>query len=217
MTNDLYLYLLVDLIISFLAFLLVNRTYKINGFKLFVFNFVSIILGVISTMMMSYIESGSFKGTSFYGAVFLLPIFTYFLSLIFNISSWKLFNLSSILVMITSAILKVRCFVYGCCGGRKIPIETDYGFMDFPSQIVEMIFALLIFILLLFLFFRNKDRKDLYPIMMIVYGVGRFILNSYRLVVPLFGFMSFGHIWSIISVIVGIIWLIILHKKKIND
>lgn len=215
MTSDLYLYLIGVVILSLITNFIVNKVYNINKLKLIIFTLISPIIGVISTCIMSYIESGSFKGTSFYGAIFLMPIYVLIFSLLFKIKFNKLINLTAFLGMITSFILKIRCFNYGCCGGRKVNIFIEFkGYLTFPSQLVEMIFALLVFICLCIFLYKKKDRKDLYPIMMIIYGIGRFILNSYRFVMPLFSFMAWGHIWSLVSVIIGIIWLIILKKKE---
>ena len=215
MTSDLYLYLIGVLVASFITNFIINKFYNIGKIKLIVFTILFPIVGVLATRIMSYIESGSFRGTSFFGAIFFMPIFVFLFSVISKVKFNKLINLTAFLGMITSVVLKLRCIKYNCCGGRRIGIFIeDKGFIRFPSQIAELIFALIIFIILAVLFVRNKERRDLYPIMMIIYGVGRFILNSYRLVTPLFWFMAWGHIWSIVSVIIGIIWMFILRRKE---
>lgn len=201
--------------ISLIFNLFINRLYKIGYLKVIIFTVFSTMFGALSSMIMSYIESGNFTGTSFFGAVFLTPIFVCGLSIILKEEKWKLLNLTSFLGMITSAVLKYRCYSFGCCSGRPILLENYY--FIFPSQIVEMLFAIFIFFLLLILLFMNNNRKDLYPIAMIVYGIGRFILNSFRRTTPIIGFMAYGHIWSILSVIIGIIWLFILYNKKCNE
>ena len=124
-------------------------------------------------------------------------------------------NLTAFLGMITSVILKIRCLHYNCCRGRKIPIFIEgKGFLIFPSQLAEAFFALVVLTILFILFKKNRERKDLYPIMMIIYGMGRFILNSYRLVQPILGNLAWGHIWSIVSVVIGTIWLSVLKCKE---
>lgn len=215
MTSDLYIYLFCVLVITLIVNLIINKYYNIKKIKLILFTIISPIIGVITTCIMSYIESGSFRGTSFFGAIFLMPIYVLIVSVILKVKSSKLINLTAFLGMITSVVLKLRCMKYHCCGGRKINIFVeDEGYLTFPSQLVEMIFAFIIFIILIILFLKNKDRKDLYPIMMTIYGAGRFILNSYRLVTPVLGNMAWGHIWSIVSVVIGIVWLFILYKKE---
>lgn len=209
-------YLLMIFLVFCIVCIILNKLYKIHYFKLLLFIVLSIIYGILSTKIMSWIESGNLTGTSFYGAIFLIPIFVLIFSMIFKVESWKLFNLSAFLGMITSAVMKYRCFLYGCCGGKKVPIVTERGYLTFPSQIAEMIFAIIVFIILTILFFRKKERKDLYPIMMIIYGVGRFILNSYRLVKPVFGFMALGHLWSILSVFIGVVWLLLMRVNCKN-
>ena len=121
-------------------------------------------------------------------------------------------NLTAFLGMITSALLKYRCFDYGCCVGRRVLYPG--GYFVFPSQLAEMFFAIILFIVLIVLFAKNKERKDLFPLLMVMYGIGRFFFNSYRLVFPVFMGLANGHIWSILSVIIGTVWLIILKKQK---
>lgn len=215
MTKDLYLYLLAVVVVSLIINLIVNKNYKISKVKLIIFTLISPIVGVICTAIMSYIESGSYRGTSFYGAIFLMPLYVLLFSIIFKIKFSELINLTSFLGMITSVVLKVRCYIYNCCGGRKINIFIENeGYLTFPSQIVEMIFAFIVLIILLILYFKDKKRKDLYPIMMTIYGAGRFILNSYRRVTPILGNMAWGHVWSIVSVFVGLLWLFVHYKKE---
>jgi phosphatidylglycerol:prolipoprotein diacylglycerol transferase len=215
MTSDLIYYLLAVIVLSFIVNFIINKYYKISNTKLFIFTLISPFIGVLTTCIMSYVESGSFKGTSFYGAIFLMPIYVFIFSKIFKIEFYKLINLTSFLGMITSMILKVRCLHYGCCGGRKITSFISKDFVTFPSQFVELILAFCILNILLFFFYRNKDRKDLYPIMMFIYGIGRFILNSFRRVQPVLGFMAYGHLWSIVSIIIGLIFILRIMKKEI--
>lgn len=215
MTSDLYLYIIGVIVSTLLVNLFMNKFYNIGYVRLILFTLIAPLVGVFTTCIMSYIESGSFRGTSFFGAILFMPIFVLLYSLIFRVKVNKMLNLTSFLGMITSAILKIRCLHYNCCHGKKIPIFIEgKGYLTFPSQIAESLFALVVLTILFVLFKKNRERNDLYPIMMIIYGVGRFILNSYRYVTPLIGFMAWGHIWSIVSVVIGTIWLIILKFKE---
>ena len=212
MTSDLPIYLLVVTLISLITNIIINRYYKINITKLLVFTLCMPILGVLSTMIMSFIESGSFKGTSFFGAVFIMPIMSIIFSTILKEERWKFFNLTAFLGMITYATLKFRCYQYGCCIGKKM--MTHNGPITFPSQIVEMTVGIITFIALLLLYRKNKKRKDLLPILMVVYGIERFFLNSFRLVKPIFAGLAYCHIWSILCTIIGLIWLLIIKSKQ---
>ena len=214
MTSDLIYYLFAIFIVFFITNLICNKIYKINFIKLLIFTILSIIVGVLMTMILYWIENGEFGGISFYGGIFLMPFFSILFGVLSKINMFKLQNLSAFLLMITSAIMKYKCFKYDCCKGRKIPIVTEYGYLTFPSQLAEMFFAIFVFIILCFLFKKNKDRKDLYPMMMVIYGIGRLNLNTFRLYEPVLSFMSWGHIWSIVSIIIGFVWLFIIYKKK---
>jgi prolipoprotein diacylglyceryltransferase len=194
------------------------KGYGIKPYKVAIYIVLSALAGVGSTMIMSFIESGSFMGTSFYGAVFLMPIFALIMSKILKIPAYQIFNITAVFGIMTSAILKFRCFSEGCCGGRRLMNPFTKEFFIFPSQISEMIFAIVLFVLLLFLLYKNKDRKDTYPILMILYGVGRFFFNTLRYTTPVFMGLANGHLWSILCVIIGIIWWsCIPSEKKKNE
>ena len=214
MTKDLILYLLVIVTISFIINFNINRHYKVDKFKLILFTCISIIVGVLSSNVMNWIESGSFKGTSFYGAIFLMPVYVVIFSFIFSIDKYKLLNLTSFLGMITCFVLKIKCYNHGCCGGRRILGFTERGYFIFPSQLVESVFALIVLIILILLYKKNNDRKDLYPWMIIIYGIGRLNLQTFRLYKPVLGFLAWGHIWSILSIIIGFVWLFILYRNN---
>ena len=214
MSSDLFYYLSGILIISLGINFTINKFYCINKIKLIIFTIISIFVGVLCSNVMNYIESGNFGGTSFYGAIFFMPIYVILFSFIFKVNLNKLLNLTAFLGMITSMILKIRCFNYGCCGGRKIPIVTEHGYAVFPSQLAEAFFAFIVLIILIILFKKNKDRTDLYPMMMAIYGIGRLNLNTFRLYKSVFLFLANGHIWSIVSIIIGFIWLFIIYEKK---
>ena len=95
MRYSLLTYLCFVMIGSFIVNVLLNLYYKIGFLKILIFTIVSTFLGALATMIMSFIESGNFMGTSFYGAVFLMPIFCFALSKIFKVERWKFLNLSA--------------------------------------------------------------------------------------------------------------------------
>jgi len=95
--------------------------------------------------------------------------------------------------------------------GKYLP---TLGF-QFPSQIVEMIASLILMILLLMIQ-RRKPGDHLYAWYMVLYGICRFCLNGFRYgLTPFVLGMSQGHFWSIVSVLIGGIWLIV--SRRIMD
>ena len=86
----------------------------------------------------------------------------------------------------------------------------------FPSQIVELINALVLAIVLLLLS-RNENRKGtIYQWYMVLYGATRFVLNFFRDAGTVFLFMGWGSIWGLCSLVIGIL-LLVLHQKKMRS
>lgn len=119
---------------------------------------------------------------------------------------------------------RIGCFLGGCCYG----IESKFGFIAhnellpemsgvrrFPIALVESLFNLLLFILLLNLFNKKSHHGNLIYLYTIIYAVGRFIFEFFRgdTVRGIFFGISTSQWISIIFLITSIITLI---RKNIN-
>ena len=84
---------------------------------------------------------------------------------------------------------RIGCFLGGCCYG----VESEFGFIAhndlipemsgvrrFPVSLVESLFNLLLFVVLLFLYNRNIQKSKLIFIYMIIYSIGRFVFEFFR-------------------------------------
>lgn len=182
----------------------------ITLWKIPIISILLTIVGVIGTMIMHYIETGHFGGTSFFGAVFFVPILM-LPALLLRIPYGLVLDLCAPAICLMLAIMKIDCLLSGCCIGKYLP---SLGF-QFPSQIVEMIVALIIMVILL-RFEQNKNKQNkLYAYFLIFYGCTRFILNWFRYgIKPFVLFLPNGNFWSVIAVAIGIIWLAVLSRKK---
>lgn len=119
---------------------------------------------------------------------------------------------------------RIGCFLVGCCYGIESKIGLTYthsaneiadGVSRFPIQLVESLFNLLLFILLNHLSKKEKYNKYLLNIYLIIYPIGRFILeffrgDSYRGII--LG-LSTSQIISIILLTFSIINIITKRKK----
>ena len=114
------------------------------------------------------------------------------------------------------AVMKVQCFMSGCCAGRELFVNAEGVAVRFPSQLAELANGLILMAVLLIMAFRKKERGTLYPWFMVLYGITRFILNFFRVeYAEHVGFLPpYGTIWSVVSVIIGGIWLYLLSKKR---
>ena len=167
------------------------------------------ITGVLGTMILAYIELGEFGGTSFYGAVFLVPILI-LPAMLMRITYKDILNLCAPAECAMLLVMRFDCLDKGCCFGRYLPALE----FQFPSQIAEMVVAITIMITLIQM--HRKDRKvQLYPWYMILYGVCRFILQGFRYggTDPWVLGLSQGHLWSLVSMAIGTVWLLLSRRR----
>lgn len=167
------------------------------------------ITGVLGTMILAYIELGEFGGTSFYGAVFLVPILI-LPAMLMRITYKDILNLCAPAECAMLLVMRFDCLDKGCCFGRYLPALE----FQFPSQIAEMVVAITIMITLIQM--HRKDRQvQLYPWYMILYGVCRFILQGFRYggTDPWVLGLSQGHLWSLVSMAIGTVWLLLSRRR----
>jgi len=180
-----------------------NEFPHVQKWKMVILSIALTVTGVLGTMIMFFIESGHFGGTSFYGAVLFVPILM-IPAVLLKIPYRDILNLCAPAECLMLSIMKIDCLMSNCCYGRYIPAIH----MVFPSQIVEGIAGLLIMGALLLIAFKKKNAS-LYPWYLIIYGAVRYCLNGYRFgLTPFMLGLSNGHFWSVVSVVIGLIWLI---------
>ena len=108
-------------------------------------------------------------------------------------------------------VMRFDCLNKGCCFGKYLP---KLGF-QFPSQIAEMVVGITIMIVLIQM--HKKDRQaQLYPWYMILYGICRSVLQCFRYggLEPWILGLSQGHLWSLISIAIGTVWLLLSKARK---
>ena len=212
----LIVYLSIGTVFMFIPVIIQSIWYKFNLFKAALVTVILTVVGTIGTYILFFIENHWIGGTSFYGAVFFTPIAFIIVALLLRTPYGVLVDLCAPAECVMLSIMKVQCLLSGCCAGREILVAGD-RIVRFPSQIAEMINAILLLVLLMILARRTRFKGLLYPIYMIAYGASRFILNFLRESNSNFALgMSAGHFWSILSVFVGISWLLII-KSKIRN
>lgn len=92
-------------------------------------------------------------------------------------------------IVIAHALGRIGCFFAGCCGGR-VALETDFfyflavkfpghSYLQYPTQLFEAIFLLLLFGVLVYLFMK-KNFKYGFCVYLGAYGIWRFFLEFLR-------------------------------------
>ena len=214
MSLKLLLALLIGTVLMFGVMLLCRIRIKMSVSKTLLFSVLLMVTGLLSTKIMAFIESGSIKGQSFFGAVFFLPLLLLPVAKLIREDRRTVLDLSAPAVCAMLAVMKVSCYLSGCCAGKIL--YTYYKQNDntlytcrFPSQLVELANAVFLLLILLLLLSNSKRAGALYPAFMVLYGVTRFILNLFRETTPFLFGLPAGNFWSIISVVIGAVWLIL--------
>lgn len=175
--------------------------------------------GTIGTYIWFFVESSFFGGRSYYGAVFLVPIAFIYLAKLMRIPYGELMDFCAPAECVMLAIMKYQCLVDGCCTGRVMLKIAEDGSVVFPSQMVELVNALLIMAVLMGMAAFKKNRGKVYPWYLIIYGGTRFILNFFRAdISPLLIGLPAGNLWSLLAIFIGVLWItdrkIVIVKKQ---
>ena len=186
-----------------------NKYPHIPLWKYPVISLVLTICGVAGAMLMHRIESGSFNGTSFFGAILFVPVLM-LPALALRVSFDDLMDLSAPAECLMLMFMKLDCQLNGCCYGKFLPA---LGF-QFPSQIVEIFVAFFLMLALLRQEKKSPVGGTLYGWYLILYGAVRFVLNWFRYgVKPFVWILPAGNFWSLAAIALGLVWLYLIRRK----
>lgn len=162
-----------------------------GGHLLFAVTNIKAIIGLFQnssfnfTALLPYISGMVFYG-GFSGAIVSLLVFC---KLNKDVSRRDIFDIFAVSVPLFHTFGRIGCFFAGCCYG----VESDfgitsylnispahYGVSRFPVQLVEALFNLLIFALLILFFKRKKLYGKLILVYMSIYAPVRFVLEFFR-------------------------------------
>lgn len=212
-------YVLISLCLSVMLCILFFRAkyYNMKWYKVIIVAIYTGAMGLLGTKIMFLIENGYWYGRSFFGAVLFLPALVWPLAVVLKIKLFELLGYVTPPGMAMLALYKYNCYLDGCCGGKVMFYSEDGVPTYFPSQLAEMLCAVLVTALLLFVEQKKKTKKTIYPLCLIVYGIIRFGLNFFRWEQSgLLCGISAGHFWSALSAIIGasiLVYFVIADKK----
>ena len=204
---------LVGLVGMIACMFYVGDLYGIERKKMAISAVCMVLAGIVSSYIMAFVESGHWGGRSFYGGVFLVPLFMYFVAKYLKIRYGELMDACAPAASFLLSAMKIQCLSDGCCYGRLF-MTTQYAFR-FPSQIVECLFAFILMIVMLAIIKKGDQRNLVCAWWLVIYGAGRFILNLLRETTPWIGPLPAGNVWSLLAIIIGIIVLVV-NKRKVQ-
>ena len=215
MPNSLITILAIGLVVMWVPVLLQGIWKKVPVWKTVVIALFLLAVGTLGAYLMSWWEEGRWGGRSYYGAVFLVLIACVPFSRLLGIPFFKLTDLSAPAGSAMLALMRVKCYMDDCCSGRVIYRNAEGVATYFPNQLVELGVGLLLTVLLLTLSRKEKFRGTIYGWYLLLYGSARFVLNFFRWnLKPFLWIIPSGTLWSMVAVILGIIWLRYAAKKQ---
>ena len=202
-------YIVAGIIAFFLMVFRKKKYPEIAVWKMAVMMVWVTLTGILSLKLLYFIENGRFDGDAWFGTVLFMPVFMLPM-VVLKIPYKRFMNLYAPTQTLESAIGKIDCFLSGCCYGKYLP-ELE---VQFPSQIVDIIIGLTVTAVLLWMEHR-KPKEQLYPWLMVLFGGARFIADWFRYVPkPWKWFMPPTNVWSLLSVVIGVIWLVLSKTSK---
>lgn len=213
-----FLYIMVTIfaLISYIWLFINKKRLNIPWWEIVITGIFELIVGFTGAKALAMVdfgfEKGSFiNGMRLYGAIFAEPIYFFIYAKIRKIPLSTMFDYYLIPLIFIIMSVRINCIHVGCCNSIVIN-----GFEILIREIELVTNALSICIFGYFII-KKKLQGKLYPIYMISYGIIRFGLEFFRAEYTTIGFMHYGHFWSITSITIGIIVLVIQYivfKRK---
>lgn len=138
-----------------------------------------------------------------------MPIIYFLYSVIRKIPISTSFDVFTISLISTLFFARINCLISGCCQGILIG-NTNFRV---PTRELELLFYLIFIIITADKIYKNKTSGYVYPIYMLSYGIFRFIIEFMR-EANSHSVLHIGHIWSIISILVGCIALFLCSRLR---
>ncbi len=115
---------------------------------------------------------------------------------------------------------KIGCAVYGCCYGIPFAQGVFTPFEEhlcFPVQMLESVLCFILFGIIYFLYIKNRLKKGtVYPTGLILYGIGRFIVEYLRFYPEdhrtFFLGINFWQLISAITVVISVSWVVFCRR-----
>ena len=183
-----------------------------------VISVVLVLTGIFGSELWYFVENFSFGGRSFFGVIFFAPLVFWPVAKFLQVSYQTVLDLIPSAGCVTLALVKIQCLRDHCCEGRILYMNENYIYVRFPSQIVELINFLALAVILFLMSCKSRYKNKIFPLFLCFYGITRFALNFFRAELTTYAIgLSAGHFWSVISLMTGLIWLLLLCKKQVKE
>ena len=149
------------------------------------------------------------ENMSLFGAVFFSPLLFFIIAKVKKLRFADSFDIFSVCLLVSLFFARMNCIFSGCCLGKHVPGLV----VRYPTREFELIYYAIVISCFIYFFRRNILIGKLFPILLISYGLCRFLTESFR-ESNLSTFLHMGHYWSILAFVSGTLVLILLEIKK---
>lgn len=202
--TDIFLYITLTLtaLLSAMVIIRYRDDIKVTPLTAVLLAILHTVAGVICVKLFAGMESLSNPynaGMSLFGALFFLPVLYIAMARVSKRDIKVIFDDFGICVMIALMCVRTNCIVSGCCLGRIINGSS----MRWPTRQIEIVFWALMLIGALWKKEHRYINGSIYPIMLMLYGIFRFLIEFFREGNAVIGPFHLAHIWALISFFCG--------------
>ena len=205
------LVLILAIVIPYPLCLFRMKKYHISFWKMMLINLLVTLCGIVGAALGAAVSGGTIWGKRLYGLMIADTLSIFVLSRPLKLSIADMGDFIAPPIMAVCFASKLDCIYRGCCYGIIIKKFETAPALRFPSAIVEMSIWAVLTIVLVLLERSKKTKGLLWPIGMIGFGIFRFITDYFRGApnerAIFFLGLSGGALWSLITVILGVIYL----------
>lgn len=216
----------LSIVTGYILHIFYAKKYKVKYSKAIIMVFFGFAAMLVFNYFLGWMATGfkEFGKNNFIRCFILVPIYLVIACKITKTDLKLMCDMVAPYPPLIQSIGKIGCFFTGCCYGYEChPIgiwNPRYGLYLFPVQLAESLVSFLISIIIIK---RNKKRNYIpdgksYPIMLILFGSTRFILEFFRNNKKIIFNLSVFSLHSLFMVLAGIIvYTYIVKKEKSID
>jgi len=138
-----------------------------------------------------------------------------------KLSFWKMADIFAPFVALGYAVVRIGCFLAGCCYGRvtDLPIGVVFPVVDdlhrHPTQLYSSALNFILFAVLLWFYPRKKFTGQVFSLYLMGYAIYRFFVEFFRDNLIMYDVFSLGQVYTLILLIIAA--GLYLYRKKVSD
>lgn len=124
--------------------------------------------------------------------------------------------------VLAQAFGRIGCFLNGCCAGKFCDLPWAVSFPNgpypvHPVQLYEAIYLLILFWILTQIRKRQTIPGQIFPMYLVLYGIGRFSIEFFRDGNPVFLFLTYNQWLSLVAVLIGVVSYLKVKKSQMPN